>query len=178
MSPSTHLSTWVAADTKDRFAAAAARQGLSESALLRRLVQQMLSSAGPESQPLEPPPDLRDARVTIRLVGEDRALLHERSAARTVPAATYVSFLVRSHLRGVAPLPEREVTALRACIGELSALVRTLNTVAQLLQRGGQPNAPGRREVDGMIRICEATIAATRALVKANLLSWTSGRAQ
>jgi len=34
---STHLSTWVSADLKERFAAAAARQELSESALLRRL---------------------------------------------------------------------------------------------------------------------------------------------
>ena len=178
MSESTHLSTWVCADAKERFAAAAARQGLSESALLRRLVKQMLASNGLQTQVLERPPDHRDARVTIRLVAEDRALLRERAAARTVPAATYVSFLVRSHLRGVAPLPECELAALRAAISELSAFARTLQVMAQLLQGGGRPNPPGRREVDGMLRICEALLDSSRALIKANLLSWTSGRAQ
>ena len=178
MSESTHLSTWVCAEAKERFAAAAARQGLSESALLRRLVERMLASSGPEMHVLEPPPDHRDARVTIRLVAEDRALLRERAAARTVPAATYVSFLVRSHLRGVAPLPECELAALRAAVSELSAFARTLHVMAQLLQRGGHSRVPGRVEVDGMERICDALLNHFRALIKANLLSWTSGRAQ
>lgn len=97
MAGSTHLSTWISAEAKQRFAAAAARQGLSESALLKRLVEQMLASAdiGDLSEPIAPA-DLRDARVTIRLVPEDRALLRERAAARTMPAATYVSVLVRA----------------------------------------------------------------------------------
>jgi hypothetical protein len=151
---------------------------LSESALLRRLVEQMLASSGPETQVLEPPPDQRDARVTIRLVAEDRALLREHAAARTVPAATYVSFLVRSHLRGVAPLPERELSALRAAISELSAFARTLHDMAQRLQREGHRNAPGRVEVDGMLRICNVLRDQFRALIKANLQSWTTRRAQ
>jgi hypothetical protein len=178
MSESTHLSTWVCADAKERFAAAAARQGLSESALLRRLVEQMLASNGLVTQVLEPPLHQRDARVTIRLVAEDRALLRERAAARTVPAATYVSFLVRSHLRGVAPLPERELSALRAAISELSAFARTLHVMAQLLQRGGHSRVPGRIEVDGMERICDVLRDQFRALIMANLQSWTTGRAQ
>jgi hypothetical protein len=178
MNESTHLSTWVCTATKERFTAAAARQGLSESALLRRLVQQMLASAGPETQAQEPLTNQRDARVTIRLVAEDRALLRERAAARTVPAATYVSFLVRSHLRGVSPLPERELSSLRAAITELSAFARTLQVLAQLLQHGGHATAPGRVEVDGMLRICNVLRDQFRALIRANLQSWTTGRAQ
>jgi hypothetical protein len=178
MSEGTHLSTWVCGTTKERFAAAAARQGLSESALLRRLVQQMLASGGLETQAPEPPSDQRDARVTIRLVAEDRALLRERAAARMVPAATYVSFLVRSHLRGVVPLPEHELSSLRAAITELSAFARTLEALAQLLQRGGHPNPPGRVEVNGMLRICDHLRDQFRALIKANHQSWTTGRAQ
>jgi hypothetical protein len=38
MASSTHLSTWLSAETKQRFASAAARQGLSESALLSKRV--------------------------------------------------------------------------------------------------------------------------------------------
>jgi hypothetical protein len=178
MAESTHLSTWVSADAKARFAAAAARQGLSESALLRRLVEQMLASSGLEAQPMDPPADLRDARVTIRLVAEDRALLRERAAARTVPAATYVSFLVRSHLRGVAPLPERELCALRAAVGEMSALARTLRALAQLLQRGDHPNPPDQKNVLRMMQIGDVLLERFRALIKANLVSWTTGRAE
>src|SRR6516162_306140 len=104
MTRSTHLSTWVDAQTKQRFSSAAARQGLSESALLKRLIDQMLA-VGPE-EAIAPivPVDLRDARVTVRLVHEDRALLRERVAERMMPAATYVSLLVRAHLR---QLPDR-----------------------------------------------------------------------
>jgi hypothetical protein len=178
MSSGTHLSTWVGTDTKERFAEAAARQGLSESALLRRLVQQMLAAGGMQSEALEPPCDLRDARVTIRLVAEDRALLRERAVARTVPSATYVSFLVRAHLRGLAPIPDRELRALREAIAELSGLSRTLRAMAHLLQRGGHPNPPGRVEVDGMIRICDHLHDHFRGVLKTNLQSWTSGRAQ
>ncbi len=115
MSGSTHLSTWIDADTKRRFTSAAVRQGLSESALLKRLVGQMLASA-PIDDFADPaaPRDLRDARLTVRLVPEDRALLRERAAERTMPAATYVSVLVRAHLRRVAPLPHRLRTDSRS----------------------------------------------------------------
>ena len=45
MSDGTHLTTWVTRETKDRFAAVARHQGLSDSALLKRLVDLMLQSA-------------------------------------------------------------------------------------------------------------------------------------
>lgn len=104
MTGSTHLSTWVDAETKLRFGNVAVRQGLSESALLKRLVGQMLASVPEETLAPISSVDLRDARVTVRLVPEDRALLRERAMARNMPAATYVSVLVRAHLRHVAPV--------------------------------------------------------------------------
>lgn len=81
----THLSTWISVAAKQRFAAAAARQGLSESALLKRLVAQMLASVEVDdvAEPVVPI-DTRAARLTVRLVPEDRALLRERAAARTL----------------------------------------------------------------------------------------------
>ena len=42
MNDGKHLATWVTRDTKERFAAAARHQGLSDSALLKRLVTLML----------------------------------------------------------------------------------------------------------------------------------------
>jgi hypothetical protein len=179
MTAGTHLSTWISSETKQRFATAAARQSLSESALLKRLVEQMLASA-PSGDLADPvaPPDLRDARVTIRLVPEDRALLRERAAARTMHAATYVSVLVRSHLRRVAPLPDRELSSLQAAVRELAAIGRSLNTMARLLQQDARQAAPGRQEVLAMLRICEALRDYVRALIKANLISWDIGHAE
>jgi hypothetical protein len=85
---STHLSTWVNADLKERFAAAAARQGLSESALLKRLVEQMLAGAGEELTAERPTAVARDARVTVRLVPDNNLLLRER-AVSTGPAGRF-----------------------------------------------------------------------------------------
>ena len=45
MSDGTHLTTWVTKETKERFAAVACHQGLSDSALLKRLVELMLQGA-------------------------------------------------------------------------------------------------------------------------------------
>ena len=71
MTGSTRLSTWISNEAKQRFSTAAARQSLSESALLKRLVEQMLASAEIEDfgEPIAPP-DPRDARLTVRLVPE------------------------------------------------------------------------------------------------------------
>ncbi|MGH8211533.1 MAG: plasmid mobilization protein [Steroidobacteraceae bacterium] len=178
MTAGRHLSTWISCETKQRFATAAARQSLSESALLKRLVEHMLASA-PSDDHAEPiaPSDRRDARLTVRLVPEDRALLRERAAARTMHAATYVSALVRSHLRRVAPLPDRELSSLQASVTELAAMGRNLNAMARLLQQDARQAAPGLQEVQAMLRVCEALRDHFRALINANLISWDIGHA-
>jgi len=178
MSGSTHLSTWVDAQMKQRFTSAAARQGLSESALLKRLIDQMLAVGPEEVIARLVPVDLRDARVTIRLVPEDRALLRERAAARTMPAATYVSVLVRAHLRQLAPLPDRELSALRSAVNELVVLGRNLNRIARFFQQDRREVVPGSREVYAMLKICEGLRDRFRELIKANLVSWELGHAE
>lgn len=176
MAGSTHLSTWISNEMRRRFAMAAARQGLSESALLRRLVELMLASA-PSIDPAEPiaPSDPRNVRLTVRLVPEDRALLRERAAARAMHAATYVSVLIRSHLRRAAPVPDRELSSLQASVRELAAIGRDLNTMARLLQQDTRQAAPGRQEVQAMLRVCEALRDHFRTLIRANLISWDIG---
>jgi len=130
----THLSTWVSVDLKRRLSAVAACQGISESALLRRLVEQMLSSSGlGASVPVVAQAHMRAARLTIRLMPDDRLLLRERAAARSIPAATYVSILVRSHLRALSPVPKEELAELRRSIMELRLVGRSLNQIARAL---------------------------------------------
>ena len=152
---STHLSTWVSADLKERFATAAVLQGLSESALLKRLVEQMLAGAGSEFAKVErPTPIARDARVTVRLVPDDSLLLRERAAARGMPAATYVSSLVRAHLRSLAPLPREELLALKRTVAELGAVGRNLNQIARAANQGERVDGRGQHDVQLMLRIC------------------------
>ena len=174
----THLSTWVAGDVKRRLSAVAACQGISESALLRRLVEQMLASSGLEIRvPAVAQADARAARLTIRLMPDDRLLLRERAAARSIPAATYVSILVRSHLRALTPLPKEELTELRRSITELRLVGRSLNQIARALNRNTEVAAPGRQEVQAMIRVAEGLRDHFRALLKANIQSWHQGHA-
>ena len=64
---STHLSTWVSSDLKRRFADTAAREGLSESALLKRLVERAPAGTNGEfaaiRQPRTPRGGVRGLRV-------------------------------------------------------------------------------------------------------------------
>jgi len=95
MNDGMQLKTWVTRDTKERFASVARHQSLSDSALLKRLVELMLQTASggvTASLPAITKP-LRGARLTVRLHPVDQLLLSERAAARGMPAATYVSVL-------------------------------------------------------------------------------------
>jgi hypothetical protein len=175
---STHLSTWVSADLKDRFAAAAAHQGLSESALLKRLVEQMLAGSGEELTPERRAPVTRDARVTVRLVPDDSLLLRERAAARGMPGASYVSSLVRSHLRSLAPLPDRELEALRSAVTELAAIGRNLHAMARTALAGGTAAGPTREHLRLMLTICEGIRDHVRGVIHANIVSWEAGHAK
>lgn len=175
---STHVSTWVSADLKERFAAAAARQGLSESALLKRLVEQLLTVAGDEPIAIQrPAPLARDARLTVRLVPHDRLLLRERAAARGMPAASYVSTLVRSHLRSLAPLPDKELEALRSAVTQLAAIGRNLNAMARIALACGTAG-PTQEHLRLMLRVCEGMREHVKGIVHANIVSWETGYAK
>jgi hypothetical protein len=142
MGGSTHLSTWVDNETKRRFAAIAAYEGVSESALLKRMVALVLESTTVRGtlSPRDRSP--RDTRVTVRLRQDDQQLLKERAAARGMPAATYVSVLVRAHLRLLAPLPKEELLALRRTISDLSSIGRNLNQIARAANQTARAAAP------------------------------------
>lgn len=93
------------------------------------------------------------------------------------PAATYVSALVRAHLRQVAPLPDRELAALRATVNELAAVGRNMNTMTRLRHQDSRQPGPGREDLRMMLRVCEVLRDHFRDLIKANLVSWEVGHA-
>lgn len=91
-----HLTTWVDRRLKEQFAISARAQGLSESALLRRLVAAsvpMFHAADELVSPVTPLPE--GWRISVRLRADDLQLLRVRALSRELPVSTYVSLLVR-----------------------------------------------------------------------------------
>lgn len=118
----------VSSETKARLHAFAEREQLSESALLRRLVEFVLLRAGLSPIITETPAGARarrTARLMIRLCVDDQILLRDRATARGMAPATYVSVLTRAHLRSLPPLPKEELLAFKRTIGELGSIVAT-----------------------------------------------------
>src|ERR1700683_457985 len=79
--------------TKAAFGVMARHQGMTDSALLRRMIDLSLQSAGVISGTdvfTDGQAATRMARLTVRLRGDDQLLLHERAAARGMAPATYV----------------------------------------------------------------------------------------
>ncbi len=165
----------VSSETKARLRALAERQQVSESALLRRLVELVLLKAGLSPIITDTPADarpLRIARLMIRLDADDQLLLRERAAARGIAPATYVSVLTRTHLRSLAPLPKEELLALKRTIGELGSIGRNLNQIAHAANQGQLVTSPGRDDLTAMLRVCGALRDNLKRVLLANLKSW------
>lgn len=168
----------VPADTNARLKALAAGRGVSESALLKDLLELTLGgSVMPEPDGADPVArGGRRARLYVRLRPDDQLLVRERAAARRMAPATYVSVLVRAHLRQLAPLPADELRALNRVVAELGAIGRNLNQVAQAIHQAAAE--PRRADVMAMIKVCGALRDHIKTLHKANALSWKVGHAE
>jgi hypothetical protein len=176
MSDGTHLTTWVSLKTKERFAALARHRDVSESALLKHLVELTLQTAQTEEHGAAV--DVRARRVTrlsIRLRPDDELLLRERARARGMPAATYVSVLVRAHLRSLAPLPKEELLALKRTVSELGSVGRNLNQLARAANQGERVSGPARDDLRALLKVCEGLRDHVKGLLAANVRSWAQG---
>jgi len=168
----------VGSETKGLVRQLADRQGITESRLVKDMLEAMLRNASLSRAPAPPAERLhRDARVYVRLTPEDLRLLSERASARHLPAATYVSLLLRTHLHGLAPLPKAEYAALKESVSELSAIGRNLNQIARVMNEGGRAAPPGRAEVAAMLKVAVGLRGHFKALLRANARSWTQGAA-
>lgn len=99
----------VTPEVKTLIRALAQREQITESALVKELLEVVLRSSAMKGLPKleELQRTSRDSRLYVRLDPNDRLLLRERAAARGMPSATYVAVLVRSHLRELALFPRR-----------------------------------------------------------------------
>ena len=158
----------------------AEREQITESALVRQLLEVTLRMSAKEGFPkldaLEKVS--RDARLSVRMATEDRILLCERATARGMRSATYVSVLVRSHLRNLAPLPKEELLALKRSVAELGTIGRNLNQIARAANQGAKPAGPGREDLKAMLRVAEGLRDHVKTLVRANQVSWEQGHAE
>lgn len=180
------IKTRLTREDKARVAKAVQAELLSESIWLRQLVLRELQAA----QPAHAAGDVlatrgrcstscgAASRLNVRLRTEDRLLLHERAAARGMASATYISVLVRSHLRSLAPLPKEELVALKRAVSELGAIGRNLNQIARASNEVRPITGIGREEFRAILKICEALRDHTKNLIKTNTASWASGHAE
>ena len=178
------LKTRVSPDIKHRVQQAASRQLITESIWLKRLVLRALSESGDSVSDamgstctIRAERGGRNTRLYVRLRSEDRLLLRERATARGMAPATFVSVLVRSHLRDLAPLPKDELLALRRSVTELGAIGRNLNQIAKAANQGAKPDGPGREDLMAMLRVAEALRDHVKALLRANQISWLAAGA-
>lgn len=178
MANGVRLQTWLDQATKERFSAVARHEGLSDSALLKRLVDLMLQTAAAGRGVL---PDADDdsrasaTRVSVRLRPGDVAILQHRAASRGLRPATYISVLARAHLHRLAPLPREELLAVKRAVSELASIGRNLNQIAHAANRGERAIGPNREDLKAMLKVCGALRDHVRDLLAANLRSWDQG---
>jgi hypothetical protein len=171
------ISARVTVDMKQRFAAVARQQEQSESVLLKRLVDAALMTAAvakPEViQHVEHV--AATGKVSVRLRLDDLLLLRERATARALPMGTYVSLLVRSHLRTLTPIPTAELVALKCSVAEISAIGRNLNQIARALNQGQRTSGPSAADLYALLRALEGLRIHIKGIINANLTSWRTG---
>jgi hypothetical protein len=155
---------------KERVRELALRRNLSESQLVKYLLSTALEETGvvrPSRAVLAGP----RGRLHVRLYADDRLLLGARASMRGMPPTSYVSVLLRSHLRNLAPLPKTELSALKACLAELGLLTRTLNRILG----GGSTTGQVREDFRAMLKVAQGVRDHVKALLKQNLESWKAG---
>jgi predicted DNA binding CopG/RHH family protein len=170
----------VSDETKRLLQTIAVQREITESALVRQLIEAMVQMAmnAKTADGFPSKNVVRNARLYVRLAPEDRIPLGDRAAARGMPCATYVSVLVRSHLRNLAPLPKEELLALKRSVSELGAIGRNLNQIARAASYGGRTSGPGGENLRAMLKVAQGLRDHVKALLRANQFSWDQGHAQ
>jgi hypothetical protein len=184
------LKAHVSPEIKLRAKVVADREFLSEAAWLKRLVLREIRACdaerGSEGESSRAEGIRRLSReaggpsgcgkpMLVRLRDEDKLLLDARAEAHGMRPATYASVLLRSHLRKLTPLPKDEYLALKRSIAVLESIGRNINQIAKAANQGGRMPESVGAEFRAMLKICVALRDNTKALLKANEISWETG---
>ena len=68
--------------------------------------------------------------------------------------------------------------ALKRSIAELASIGRNINQIAKVANEGGKAPGSVRDDLRAILKICEALRDNTKALLKANEVSWEAGHAK
>ena len=184
--------TRVSPEIKLQLRTLADREFLSEATWLKRLiVREIRACCAANGETLDPGQSKesrqRDGHtggsgaagkpLFVRLRREDRLLLDARAEARGMRPATYAAVLLRAHLRQLTPLPKEELLALKRSISELAAIGRNINQIGKAANQGARLPSSAREDFHAMLKICEALRDNTKALLKANETTWSTGHA-
>lgn len=155
---------------KERFAALAARAGISESALAMIAIRDVLNPDAKSIGETEPTPALGPAtdRITIRLRPGDGASIARRAAERGMKRSAYIAALVRAHVVHDPPWPANELAALKQSVAVLAGLGRVL------VQAGKSASGMARDDLQRIRAAVAALEQRTHELAKAALISWES----
>ncbi len=164
-------------EKKAKFAALAASRGMSESALLTLLMDAVLEQNELPANAAEAETDAATERVSLRLRSGDRRRVDARAAARNMRPATYLVALIRAHVSRDAPLPTVELDALKAAVGQLSAVGRNLHQLAQARHAATAANGNVVRALHETVARVEDVRRHVADLVRGNLMSWEAGDA-
>lgn len=179
-SRSSVIGTRVSSDTRARFAALAARHQLSESGLLAKLVDEVLTANMPAAREsgeqratrVSSVDGVAEDRITLRLRNGDRTLAAERAGARGMKTGSYLAMLIHNHVRGSALLPPSELDLIKATGAQLAALGRQLRMLG-MPNTLAEPAASELRDALAQARLeIEAAREATASAVRRNLISW------
>jgi hypothetical protein len=173
------IGTRATCETKARFAALAGSQGLSEAAFLALVIDKVLAQNGSiDSLSRENGTAVARSvdRITLRLRPGDRALADARASGRRMKTASYLSMLIRTHVRGGPAMPPAELDVLKAVAGHLGAIHRQLRLVG-----AGSAAAVPRSVPEALLkevgRLVEDVRESVAGVVRANLISWEAGNA-
>ena len=163
------------AEKKSRFAALAARRGVSQSGLLRQLMDLVLAHCPVEPVATERHGETRERHpMTVRLRPGDRNLLRARAQRRGMNYTTYAAVLIRAHLRANPPMPLDELAQFERSLAEVSAMARRLTQVA-LTVRGGRSGDPGcELNLATVVEAVQRLREELREVVRVNRISWES----
>jgi hypothetical protein len=168
------IAAWLVPATKARFAALAASRGVSESKLLRLLIDSVLARNAAELTSEQPRGELSDVdRITVRLRPGDGRLLRLRAQARGMNYTTYTAVLIRAHLRVHAPMPLAELARLERSLAELSAVAGSLGQIARAVTQ--EQGVDARLSLDEILPAVERLWQQMREVVRANVISWECG---
>jgi predicted DNA binding CopG/RHH family protein len=172
------IAAWATPERKGQFAALAASRGLSESKLLRLLIDSVL-----ERNAVDLTGDERHAeagkgdRITLRLRSGDGKWLRLRARRRGMKYTTYAAALIRAHVRVDPPMPLEELARLERGLAEVSALGRHLSQIARRISEG-QGVDPLRLELTAVLDAVEELRQTLREVVRVNRISWESADAE